>query len=67
MQEAASYFVGTHDFTSFRATQCQSKSPIKTLDELAVVQKENKMLRIFDLFKCYYNGKNFKCLKCYIY
>ena len=43
MQEAASYFVGTHDFTSFRATQCQSKSPIKTLDELAVVQKENKI------------------------
>ena len=43
MQEAASYFLGTHDFTSFRATQCQSKSPIKTLDELAVVQKENKI------------------------
>lgn len=43
MQQAASYFLGTHDFTSFRATQCQSKSPIKTLDELAVVQKENKI------------------------
>ena len=43
MQEAASYFVGTHDFTSFRAAQCQSKSPIKTLDKLLVVQKENKI------------------------
>lgn len=31
MQEAAQYLVGEHDFSSFRASQCQAKSPIKTL------------------------------------
>lgn len=31
MQEAANLFIGTHDFSSFRAANCQAKSPIKTL------------------------------------
>jgi tRNA pseudouridine38-40 synthase len=39
MHEAAQILVGTHDFTSFRATECQAKSPIKTLDELSVTQR----------------------------
>lgn len=38
MQAAARLLVGTHDFTSFRATECQAKSPIKTLDRLEVFQ-----------------------------
>jgi tRNA pseudouridine38-40 synthase len=36
MAEAARHLVGHHDFTSFRATHCQAKSPVKTLDKLAV-------------------------------
>ncbi len=36
MHDAAQVFVGTHDFTTFRAVACQSKSPIKTIDELSV-------------------------------
>ncbi len=36
MHKAAQLFVGTHDFTTFRSTQCQSKSAIKTLDRLDV-------------------------------
>jgi tRNA pseudouridine38-40 synthase len=36
MQEAASHLVGRHDFTTFRSAQCQSESPLKTLDRLAV-------------------------------
>lgn len=32
MQDAAKLLLGTHDFTTFRAAQCQSKSPVKTLD-----------------------------------
>jgi tRNA pseudouridine38-40 synthase len=36
MAEGAAELVGRHDFTSFRATGCQAKSPVKTLDELAV-------------------------------
>ncbi len=36
MQEAAQRLVGKHDFTTFRATECQAKSPVKTLDRLDV-------------------------------
>jgi len=36
MHEAAQLLVGKHDFSSFRASECQAKSPIKTLDELTV-------------------------------
>jgi tRNA pseudouridine38-40 synthase len=38
MQQAARALVGTHDFTSFRAVQCQAKSPVKTIHHLEVFQ-----------------------------
>ena len=40
MQEAANHLIGTHDFTSFRATECQAKSPVRTLDDLRVEARE---------------------------
>ena len=36
MAEAAGVLVGHHDFTTFRASECQAKSAEKTLDELSV-------------------------------
>jgi len=36
MHEAAQLLIGTHDFTTFRASRCQSKTPVKTLDLLNV-------------------------------
>ncbi len=39
MREAAAHLVGRHDFTSFRAAECQAKSPIRTLDRLEVIQE----------------------------
>lgn len=38
MQAGAQFLVGHNDFTSFRATECQAKSPMKTLDVLDVVR-----------------------------
>ena len=38
MAEAAQHLVGRHDFTTFRAAECQAKSPVKTLDMLDVGQ-----------------------------
>ena len=38
MAEGAVMLVGSHDFTTFRSVQCQSKSPVKTLDRLEVVR-----------------------------
>lgn len=36
--EAAQHLIGKHDFTTFRAAECQAKSPIKTLDRLDVMR-----------------------------
>jgi tRNA pseudouridine38-40 synthase len=36
MHEAAQYLVGTHDFTTFRAAECQANSPTKTLERFDV-------------------------------
>lgn len=36
MQEAATYLKGKHDFTTFRSTMCQAKSPVKTLDRVEI-------------------------------
>ena len=38
MREGAKPLVGRHDFTTFRSAQCQSDSPVKTLDSLDVSQ-----------------------------
>ena len=34
MHDAAQLLVGKHDFTTFRSSQCQAQSPVKTLDRL---------------------------------
>ena len=39
MQTAAQKLVGRHDFTTFRAAECQAKSPVKTLDRLDVARE----------------------------
>ena len=44
MDEAAQALVGRHDFTTFRSTQCQSASPLKTLDRLAVRREGSEVL-----------------------
>ncbi|MFL6720961.1 MAG: tRNA pseudouridine(38-40) synthase TruA [Sphingomonas sp.] len=36
MREGAAPLIGRHDFTTFRSAQCQSDSPVKTLDRLEV-------------------------------
>jgi tRNA pseudouridine38-40 synthase len=38
MQAAAQQLVGHHDFTTFRATMCQAKSPVRTLERLDVAR-----------------------------
>ncbi|CAA7627362.1 tRNA pseudouridine(38-40) synthase TruA [Magnetospirillum sp. SS-4] len=38
MHEAAQRLVGHHDFTTFRASECQARSPDKTLDVLSVAR-----------------------------
>ena len=44
MKTAAKKLVGKHDFSSFRAAQCQSKSPIKTLDSVSITQNGDEII-----------------------
>ncbi|HET6378805.1 MAG TPA: tRNA pseudouridine(38-40) synthase TruA [Methylocella sp.] len=36
MRKAASHLIGRHDFSTFRAAECQAASPIRTLDRLDI-------------------------------
>ncbi len=38
MREGAAHLIGHHDFTTFRSTICQAKSPVKTLDEITITE-----------------------------
>ncbi len=46
MRNAAKLLPGEHDWTSFRASQCQAKSPIKTLDSCRIEKKDEYI--VFD-------------------
>jgi tRNA pseudouridine38-40 synthase len=41
MLQASKVLLGTHDFTSFRAAQCQSKTPVRTIHSIDMVRCED--------------------------
>ncbi len=43
MSAGAAHLVGRHDFTTFRSAQCQSDSPVKTLDSLEVTKTDDEI------------------------
>ena len=43
MKKAAKKLVGTNDFSTFRASSCRAKSPIKTMKSVKVISKNNKI------------------------
>ena len=45
MHEAARTLIGNHDFTTFRSTECQAPSPVKTLDRLEI-SRHGEVIRI---------------------
>ena len=38
MREAAACLVGSHDFSAFRSSQCQARSPVKNMYEISIAQ-----------------------------
>lgn len=44
MRAAAEKLIGNHDFSSFRASECQAKSPIKTLDQITITQNGDMVI-----------------------
>lgn len=49
MNEAAQCLVGEHDFTTFRSTECQAKSPVKTLDRLQVSTSRDGLYEFIEI------------------
>ena len=44
MSAAAEYLLGEHDFSSFRGSLCQAKSPIKTIEFIRLAQTDHEIL-----------------------
>jgi tRNA pseudouridine38-40 synthase len=47
MQNGANYLLGTHDFTSFRATSCGAKSPVRTISSILVEKVDSENIFIY--------------------
>ncbi len=44
MQQAADVLIGKHDFTTFRASECQASSPLRTLNSFKITQENDLIL-----------------------
>jgi tRNA pseudouridine38-40 synthase len=44
MAEAAVCLVGEHDFSAYRASQCQAKTPVRTVHQLTVTRKDDLVI-----------------------
>lgn len=44
MRAAAAYLLGRHDFTSFRAAECQAKSPVKTMRDIRIERRGDMII-----------------------
>lgn len=49
MDHAAKILLGEHDFTTFRSTECQAKSPVKTLNTLDVATHNRHGLEVIEI------------------
>ncbi len=47
MTKGAKLLLGTHDFSTFRASSCQAKSPIKTMEKILIKKKKDKIVLQF--------------------
>lgn len=41
MRAAAKHLLGKHDFSSFRSKDCQATNPVRTIDDIDIIQNEN--------------------------
>ena len=47
MKKGAKLLLGTHDFSTFRASSCGAKSPIKTMQNVTIKKKKDKIILKF--------------------
>ena len=43
MKKGAKLLLGTHDFSTFRASSCGAKSPIKTMEKISIKKNKDKI------------------------
>ena len=48
MKKGAKLLLGTHDFSTFRSSSCQAKSPIKTITKTSVIKSGQKIIFNFE-------------------
>ena len=48
MRKGAKLLIGTHNFSTFRSSSCQSRSPIKTLKKALIKKEKNKIIFTFE-------------------
>ena len=48
MTKGAKLLIGTHNFSTFRSSSCQSKSPVKTLKKVQIKKEKNKIIFTFE-------------------
>ena len=48
MKKGIKYFVGSHDFSSMRASSCSAKNPVRTITKAQVRKKKNKIIVNFE-------------------
>ena len=47
MKKGTKLLLGTHDFSTFRASSCGAKSPVKTMEKVSIKKKKNKIVLNF--------------------
>ena len=47
MKRGANLLKGTHDFSTFRSSSCEAKSPIKTIKDISIKKSKNKIILTF--------------------
>ena len=47
MKKGAKLLIGTHDFSTFRASSCGAKSPIKTMENISIKKNKDKIILKF--------------------
>ena len=47
MKKGTKILKGTHDFSTFRASSCQAKSPIRTITKISLKKNKNKIVVSF--------------------
>ena len=57
MHDAAQELVGYHDFTTFRSTDCQAKSPRRTMDEITVKRVTEERIEIVCISRAFLHNQ----------